>query len=129
MSATALAESIRSIPRDEPVALTPQPALRAVTASADPRAPQPLDTVTLRPIGRLDLPAARSLQRSLEALSGTVEQAVVDFSAVTEFLDVAVVVLAEQPAAVRLRLRGLRRHHEKLFACFGVRVDRRPFSA
>ena len=126
MSATALAEAIRSTPRDEPITIASAPTLRAITPVADARAPLAADTVTLRPIGRLDLHAARSLQRSLEALSGTVEHAVVDFSAVTEFLDVAVLVLAEQPASVRLRLRGLRRHHEKLFAYFGVRVDRRP---
>ena len=56
-------------------------------------------------------------------------RAVLDFSRCQEFHDYGIAVLAQALLGIdglRVQLRGLRQHQERVFKCFGVDVAERP---
>lgn len=78
-----------------------------------------------RPVGVFDARAAGALGRTLEQVAEP-QQVVIDFSRVQLFVDVAVAVLTAGLRGRRVELRGLGRHQESVFRCFGVPIARTP---
>jgi hypothetical protein len=76
------------------------------------------DTVMLRLEGTFNGQAALVLRGELEQLGD--QHVVIDFSRVNQFLDLAVPILTRGLNHPSLRLRGLAKHHERVFRYFGV---------
>ena len=83
--------------------------------------------VLLRITGRFDPASALLLERELVKEDET-EEVVLDFGSVDELGDASVAVLSHVLRSAHsrsLRVRGLRRHHERLLRYFGVELDER----
>ncbi len=81
--------------------------------------------VLLRITGRFDPTSALLLERELVKEEET-REVVLDFGSVDELGDASVAVLSHvlrSAHARSLRVRGLRRHHERLLKYFGVQLD------
>ena len=80
--------------------------------------------VLLRLTGRFDPASALLLERELVKEEKT-DEVVLDFASVDELGDASVAVLSHvlRTQARTLRVRGLRRHHERLLRYFGVELD------
>jgi len=80
--------------------------------------------VLLRLTGRFDPASALLLEREL-VKEGQSDEVVLDFASVDELGDASVAVLSHvlRSAQRSLRVRGLRRHHERLLKYFGVELD------
>lgn len=81
--------------------------------------------VLLRLTGRFDPASALLLERELVKEDKT-DEVVLDFASVDELGDASVAVLSHvlrSTHARSLRVRGLRRHHERLLKYFGVELD------
>jgi anti-anti-sigma regulatory factor len=81
--------------------------------------------VLLRLTGRFDPASALLLERELVKEDKT-DEVVLDFASVDELGDASVAVLSHvlrSAQARSLRVRGLRRHHERLLKYFGVELD------
>jgi anti-anti-sigma regulatory factor len=81
--------------------------------------------VLLRITGRFDPASALLLERELVKEEKN-DEVVLDFASVDELGDASVAVLSHvlrtaQPRS--LRVRGLRRHHERLLRYFGIELD------
>jgi anti-anti-sigma regulatory factor len=82
--------------------------------------------VLLRITGRFDPASAVLLERELVKETGS--EVVLDFGSVDELGDASVAVLSHVlrcANARSLRLRGLRRHQERLLRYFGIELDDR----
>jgi anti-anti-sigma regulatory factor len=82
--------------------------------------------VLLRITGRFDPASAVLLERELVKETGS--EVVLDFGSVDELGDATVAVLSHvlrSAHARSLRLRGLRRHQERLLRYFGIELDDR----
>lgn len=77
--------------------------------------------ILLRLHGTLDGAAARQLQLQIAAGDPRADL-VVDFSRLREFQDYAVGVVAHALEGRKAEMRGLRRHHARMFEYFGIRV-------
>lgn len=83
--------------------------------------------VLLRITGRFDPASALLLERELVKEDET-EEVVLDFGSVDELGDASVAVLSHVLRSAHsrsLRVRGLRRHHERLLRYFGIELDER----
>ena len=81
--------------------------------------------VLLRLTGRFDPASALLLERELVKEEKT-DEVVLDFASVDDLGDASVAVLSHvlrSAHARSLRVRGLRRHHERLLRYFGVELD------
>src|SRR5438132_11551699 len=81
--------------------------------------------VLLRITGRFDPASALLLERELVKEDETGE-VVLDFASVDELGDASVAVLSHvlrSSHSRSLRVRGLRRHHERLLRYFGIELD------
>lgn len=80
--------------------------------------------VLLRITGRFDPASALLLERELVKEEDTGE-VVLDFASVDELGDASVAVLSHvlRSSQRSLRVRGLRRHHERLLRYFGIELD------
>jgi anti-anti-sigma regulatory factor len=81
--------------------------------------------VLLRITGRFDPASALILERELVKEEQS-DEVVLDFASVDELGDASVAVLSHVLRSAHsrsLRVRGLRRHHERLLRYFGIELD------
>lgn len=86
---------------------------------------QPSGVIVIQIDGTFDAAAAWQVRGRLGGLQAG-EHVVLDFSAVREFFDLGIAVVANGLAATarpHVEMRGLRDHQHRLFRYFGVDVD------